>query len=72
MVIGTLFALANGGIMPLFALLWGDILNSFNQQDLVEDAKNTMLKFIYIGLGAFVSGWIMIACWVITAERQAI
>jgi hypothetical protein len=31
-----------------------------------------MLIFIYVGIGAFVFGWIMFSCWMITAERQAI
>jgi len=31
-----------------------------------------LLKFIYIGAGSFVSGWIMIACWTVAGERQSI
>ena len=73
MGVGSFFSLANGATMPLFALLWGGMLQSFSDADsMVEQTKTLMLTFIYIGLGVFASGWIMIACWLITGERQAI
>lgn len=73
MIVGSIFSLANGATMPLFALLWGGMLNSFSDSDsMVDQTLNLMLTFIYIGLGVLVSGWIMIACWLITGERQAI
>lgn len=59
--------------MPLFALLWGNMLDSFkNVSDMSNQTLSMLLLFIYIGLAVFVSGWIMIACWTITGERQSI
>lgn len=29
MIIGTLFAMAAGGALPIFALLWGDMIDKF-------------------------------------------
>lgn len=53
--------------MPLFALLWGDMLDSFKSQtDMVGQTLNMLLLFIYIGIAVFVSGWIMIGSWLIT------
>lgn len=67
MGVGTFFAICNGAAMPLFALLWGDMLDSFKNKDqMVDQTKNMLLLFIYIGLAVFASGWLMIACWLIT------
>jgi hypothetical protein len=33
MAFGTIMALCNGASMPLFALLWGDMLDSFKGID---------------------------------------
>lgn len=67
MAVGTFFAICNGAAMPLFALLWGDMLDSFKSKDqMVDQTKNMLLLFIYIGLAVFASGWLMIACWLIT------
>lgn len=72
MILGTIFSLANGGVMPMFALFWGDMLDAFSDASLVDNTREVMYLFLYIAAGAFVSGWIMIGSWVITAERQAI
>lgn len=67
MAIGTIASLGNGASMPLFALLWGDMLNSFTGLDgLTSQTLKMLLLFIYIGLAVFGTGWIMIACWLIT------
>lgn len=33
---------------------------------MVSETKNMLLLFVYIGLAVFSTGWIMIACWLIT------
>lgn len=59
--------------MPLFALLWGNMIDSFKSKaEMVDQTKNMLLLFIYIGLAVFATGWIMIASWLITGERQSI
>jgi hypothetical protein len=53
--------------MPIFALLWGNMLDSFkNGSDLGNATLDMLLIFIYLGLAVFATGWIMITCWVIT------
>ncbi len=72
MTVGIICALIAGGSVIIFSLLWGDIIGNFKSKDeLVNQTYNTMLKFIYIGLGIFVLGAIMIYSWVVTGNRQS-
>ena len=65
--VGTICALVSGVAMPSFAVLWGNMTDSFdNSDDMVSAAKNVMFQFLYIGAGAFFAGWGMFACWMIT------
>ena len=62
-----------GAAIPSFALLWGDITNSFGGGgDIVAAGKTAMLNFIYVGTAAFCAGFGMFACWMIAGERQSI
>ena len=71
--VGSIFALINGATMPIFALLWGNMIDRFQGTDNLVDQTFDLLKtFIYISLGVFASGWIMIATWLISGERQSI
>lgn len=65
-VVGTICAIAMGVALPAFAILWGNMTNKFGDSGTIEDAaKDIMLQFIYIGLGALAAGWGMFACWMI-------
>ena len=68
MAFGTLAAMGMGAALPSFAILWGDITNSFGQggQSMVDAAFQSMLQFLYIGAAVFVVAWVMFACWMIT------
>lgn len=73
MIVGSIAAAAMGTAMPAFAYIWGNMTDSFSDdQSMVEASRSTMLTFIYVGIGAFAAGWLMFACWMITGERQAI
>ena len=73
MVAGTLGGLGLGAATPIFILFWGDFTNVFgeNVDVIVDEAREQLLKFIYLGCGAWVLGWAMVTCWLITGERQA-
>ena len=68
MIIGTISAIGSGGMLPIFAILWGEMTNSFgaSASHVEDEAKRIMLIFIYIGLAALAVGWAMFACWMIT------
>jgi len=67
MAIGSVAALTAGAAMPVFSYIMGDMIDAFESMDtMVQKSKETMLIFIYVGIGAFAAGWIMYACWMIT------
>ncbi|RLN93018.1 hypothetical protein BBJ28_00012593, partial [Nothophytophthora sp. Chile5] len=75
MAVGTVGALAAGVSQPIQIVLFGDVLNSFNPKDPgsnIEDSiKGVALNFVYVGIAVFVCGVLQVACWTITASRQA-
>ena len=59
---------------PLFAFLWGRILDSFliinDSQARVDNAAYYRNIFLYIGVGALFSSWISFVCWTMLSERM--
>ena len=55
--------------MPLFAVIFGGSINSFgsqgstNPEAFIDDIKGLCLKFLYVGLGMWVAGFLMIWLW---------
>lgn len=73
MIIGTVFALVNGAALPIFSLLWGDMIDSFKTpEEMEQEVLDMFLLFIYLGIAVFTAGWIMTAAWLYTGERQSI
>ncbi|XP_059629378.1 ABC transporter B family member 11-like isoform X2 [Cornus florida] len=56
MIAGTIGAIANGLSVPLMSVLFGDLTNSFGQNQNSKDVVRLVSK---------------VACWMITGERQA-
>lgn len=75
MVIGTLGAVGNGVCMPLMTVLFGDLIDSFGQnQDnnrVVHVVSKVSLNFVYLAIGCGVAAFLQVACWMVTGERQA-
>ncbi|EDK31467.1 multidrug resistance protein-like transporter family ABC domain protein (macronuclear) [Tetrahymena thermophila SB210] len=76
MTVGAIAAIANGIALPLFALIFGQMTDSFGPTstgDQIVDAAGTQsLYFLYIGLGTFFLSWVQMSCWMISGERQSI
>ncbi|EFN58606.1 hypothetical protein CHLNCDRAFT_34209 [Chlorella variabilis] len=75
MLLGAGGAAANGAAMPLFALIFGGLVNSFggNEDDpdaLTEQVTKYSLYFVYLGVGAFVAAYLQVALWTLTGVRQ--
>ncbi|XP_010554005.1 PREDICTED: ABC transporter B family member 19-like [Tarenaya hassleriana] len=75
MITGSLGAIVHGSSMPVFFLIFGEMVNGFgkNQMDLhklTDEVSKYALYFIYLGLVVCFSSYAEIACWMYTGERQ--
>lgn len=66
-IIGSIASLAMGAAIPAFALLWGQMTDSFAKggDEMVNKARDIMFIFFGIGGGVLIFGWLMFACWMI-------
>ncbi|KAF8024403.1 hypothetical protein BT93_F1556 [Corymbia citriodora subsp. variegata] len=75
MVVGSIGAVGNGISMPLMAVLFGQLINTFGQNqadtDVVDLVSKISLKFIYLALGSGAAAFLQVSCWMVTGERQA-
>ncbi|GAB9473867.1 Multidrug resistance protein abc superfamily [Globisporangium polare] len=77
MALGTIGGLLAGMAEPLQIVLFGDVLNSFNPAAVTDsatmrsDINSVALSFVFLGVGVFVAGFVQVACWSISASRQA-
>uniref|UniRef100_A0A803MUN3 Uncharacterized protein n=1 Tax=Chenopodium quinoa TaxID=63459 RepID=A0A803MUN3_CHEQI len=75
MIVGSIGAIANGVAMPLMAILVGDLVNAFGQnqntKDVIHAVSKVSLNFAYLAIGALVAAFLQVACWMVTGERQA-
>jgi hypothetical protein len=69
---GSIGAAAAGAALPLFAFLIADAFEElFLGKDVVDTMLDVGLLMLWLGLGAFVAGWLAIACFAAQAELQA-
>jgi ATP-binding cassette, subfamily B (MDR/TAP), member 1 len=62
-----------GVVLPAFAYLTGNMIDSFHDASTVEGTtKNNLYSYIGLGVGAFVVGTAMFFGWMLLGERQAL
>ncbi|KAF1313678.1 Multidrug resistance protein abc superfamily, partial [Globisporangium splendens] len=77
MTVGSIGALVAGLGQPVQIILIGNVMNAFNPTDLPDadtmkhNVNSVALNFVWVGLGMIVGGFIQVACWSLTASRQA-
>ena len=75
MLLGAVGAACDGSAMPLFALFFGSIPDTFTSgsgSDILDSARTLALKFVYLGCGSLVSSYVGYACWVTVGETLGI
>ncbi|CAN4113601.1 unnamed protein product [Withania somnifera] len=75
MISGTIGAIGNGVSLPLMTILFGELTDSFgqnqNNKDVLRVVSKVALKFVYLALGCGAAAFLQVACWMISGERQA-
>lgn len=71
-VLGTLGAIAAGACLPLFSIIFGEVLDTLNETnaDIMDAIVKLALYFVYLGIGVFVTSWMELSFWMIAAESQ--
>ncbi|XP_042515440.1 ABC transporter B family member 19-like [Macadamia integrifolia] len=77
MIAGSLGAVVHGSAMPVFFLLFGDLINGFgkNQSDLKKmtgEVSKYALYYVYLAVIVCLSSYAEIACWMYSGERQVV
>jgi ATP-binding cassette subfamily B (MDR/TAP) protein 1 len=68
-LLGTIGSLASGISMPLFIVIFGRTLNDLGPSHqgetngFLSNISTLCLQFVWIGLGMFGAGWLMISAW---------
>ena len=66
---GTIGSIGMGLTMPLFSVIFGGTINTFGSQSttngevFIDDIRSLCLKFMYVGLGMWAAGYLMIWLW---------
>nr|XP_043626218.1 ABC transporter B family member 21-like [Erigeron canadensis] len=75
MLIGTINAIGNGISMPIQAVIFGELIDTFGEttdnNDIVHQISKVSLKFVYLALGTGAASFLQMVCWMVTGERQA-
>ncbi|GAB4820940.1 hypothetical protein N2152v2_007986 [Parachlorella kessleri] len=75
MLVGFIGGAGNGASLPIFSIVFGNLMNSFgfnmaDPSELQDAVNSNVLKFLYIGIGAFVAAYLQMFCWTATSVRQ--
>ena len=70
--IGTIGALGTGAALPVFCILFGQVLDKLNAGGNLQEAVNTVvILFIILACGNLAVAFMQVVGWTISGERQA-
>lgn len=75
--VGLVFSAVNGVSLPLFSLIFGELINLFGygvgvtRDELSKKVLNVALWFVYVAIGTFVCSFGEVAMFKIAGQRQA-
>ncbi|KAJ6938350.1 ABC transporter B family member 13-like [Populus alba x Populus x berolinensis] len=75
MFLGLVGSCAHGAVFPVFFVLFGHLIDSLGHvgsdpHQMSSRVSKYSLDLVYLGIGVFVAGWIGVASWMQTGERQ--
>ncbi|CAN1127328.1 ABC transporter B family member 13 [Linum perenne] len=75
MFFGSVGACVHGAALPMLFLLFGNLVDSLghltaNPHQMTSRISKNALYFVYLGLVVFAAGWMGVAFWMQTGERQ--
>lgn len=72
MALGTIGALGTGAALPVFCILFGQILDNLNSGgNLQQEVDKVVILFVILACGNLVVSFVQVVGWTITGERQA-
>ncbi|KAI5673623.1 hypothetical protein M9H77_13987 [Catharanthus roseus] len=75
MTLGTITAVGSGICAPIFALLLGEMINTFGEtlsrEHIVTEVSKVSLKYVFLAVGSAVASFSHVSCWMVTGERQS-
>ena len=73
MTLGAIGGLGTGFSMPIFNVIFGQMLNALNSDpgSFSRRVNDIAIIFIYVGLGNLVSGMLQVVCWSKAGERMS-
>jgi ATP-binding cassette, subfamily B (MDR/TAP), member 1 len=72
MALGTIGALGTGAALPVFCILFGQILDNLNKGgNLQQEVDKVVILFVILACGNLVVSFVQVVGWTITGERQA-
>lgn len=71
MILGSLGAAVTGIMYPAISLVFGQIIDGFNEDNFMERVTNLSLTFVAFAAVSFVSSYLAVALWLLTSERQS-
>jgi len=75
MFLGAIGAACDGAANPIFAIFFGSVPDDFTSGDgdaILSAASTLGLKFLYLGIGSFITSYIGYVCWMTVGETIGI
>lgn len=71
MSVGSVGAACSGAALPVFAYLFGKIVNNIgglSGDNLIANVNQTVLYFVYLAIATFVASYLEMSLWMLSGE----
>ncbi|KAL6069058.1 ABC transporter B family member 15 [Balamuthia mandrillaris] len=71
LVLGLVASVLNGGMLPAFAIVFGELFNAFGDEtdEIRDQSQLVAIIFVAIGVGSFICYYISLACMELVSEK---